>query len=238
MPRDRANSTPDVERVDVSMLSETQRDMLWMRLRGDDVTYVFDGVAVTVPVASAARIADALVWVTTEVWSPPRGYYPPLHPFQRTVAPHVIVAARWRRLTAFCIDTVLLGTVSAAARAVSVPGWLLIILNAAYVIGATRLWGQTAGKFVTQIRVVDVTGRGAGTGGAGRGGAGMEGVGWLQSLVRWAPIGYLGIVSGVVGETGWFLVLVELAIYTPALWDTLGRGLHDRLARTMVISIN
>jgi len=62
VPDNRANVTREVERIDVSMFSETQRDMLWMRLRGRNVAYVFDGQDVTVSALRADQLADAVTW--------------------------------------------------------------------------------------------------------------------------------------------------------------------------------
>ncbi|MEY2554356.1 MAG: hypothetical protein QOC57_2216 [Ilumatobacteraceae bacterium] len=227
MPRDPAKLTPrvtpDVERVDISMLSETQRDMLWMRLRGHDVPYVFDGATVTVPLMLAALLADAIIWVKTEVWSPPRGYYPEVHPFQRLAGRGVVIAPRWRRLTAACIDRALLGMLIATAHRQGAPAWLLWSMSALYTIGPTRRWGRTIGKFLMEIRVVDANGSGRLT--------------WQQSTARWAIVAWMGIVAGWVGGADKFLLAAQLCIFVPALFDSRGRGLHDRLAGTMVISI-
>ena len=66
MPQDGADLTHDVERVDVSTFSETQLDMLWMRLRTGDVLHVFDGHGVTVPANRAAALSGAVDWARRE----------------------------------------------------------------------------------------------------------------------------------------------------------------------------
>jgi uncharacterized RDD family membrane protein YckC len=224
MPQDSANTTHDVERVDVSMLSETQRDMLWMRLRGSDVMYVFDRGCVTVSASHAALLRAAVAWVSKEVRSPPRGYYPQPHPFQRTSGSGTVVAARWRRLTAACIDSVVVGMFSIIAHRLGLSPWMLIMLNAAYVIGMTARWGRTVGKFAIEIRVVDALRRRPPT--------------WRQSAARWAAVGWISIVAGWVGGgADRPLLLAQVAIYAPALWDARGRGLHDRVAGTLVVTV-
>ena len=60
---------------------------------------------------------------------------------------------------------------------------------------------------------------------------------WRQSIVRWAAVGWIGIAAHLTGgSVNKALFIAELAIYVPALFDPLGRGLHDRLAGTMVVS--
>jgi uncharacterized RDD family membrane protein YckC len=222
MPQDGADLTHDVERVDVSTFSETQRDMLWMRLRAGDVLHVFDGHDVTVPAIRAAELFDAVAWVTREVRSPPRGHYPQPHPFERTAERGVVIAARWRRVVAACIDSVVLGMLSVAAHRLGAPRRLVVLLGALYVIVMTWRWGRTVGKFLIEIRVVDAARRRPNL---------------RQSIVRWAAVGWIGIAARWSdGSANKALFFAQLAIYVPALFDPLGRGLHDRLAGTMVVS--
>ena len=223
MPDDRANLTHEVERVDVSMFSETQRDMLWMRLRGHEVAYAFDGHEVTVSALRADQLVDAVTWVRMEVRSPPRGYYPQAHPFQRTTGRGGVVAARWRRVVAAGIDSMVLGLLSTVAFRLGVPSWIVLATSALYVIGMTKLWGRTVGKFLIEIRVVDDARR--------------TDVSWRQSTVRWLAVGWIAIAGGWIGGSAdRFLVLSQVAICAPALWDSQGRGLHDRLAGTVVLN--
>jgi uncharacterized RDD family membrane protein YckC len=222
MPHDRVDANHDVYHVDVSLLSETQRDMLWMRFRGDDVPFVFDGHGATVPAAHAVLAVEAVAWVRREVWSPPRGYYPQVRPFQRTAGRGLVVAARWRRVAAGCIDSALLATLLTIAARWGVPAWLLWSMSSLYTVCLTRQWGSTLGKFLVEIRVIDAAGR--------------AGLSWQQSAARWAHVGWVGVAAGWVGGADRFLLAAQLFIYAPALFDGNGRGLHDRLAGTMVIS--
>ena len=134
MPSDGADLTHDVERVDVSMLSETQCDMLWMRLRAAAVMYVFDGGDVTVPATGSAVLTEAIGWVRKEVRSPSPGRYAVPHPYQRTLIDGAVAAPRWRRLAAAGIDSVIAGTVFAFARRLGVVTWIPFALNTVYVM--------------------------------------------------------------------------------------------------------
>jgi uncharacterized RDD family membrane protein YckC len=222
MPQDGADLTHDVERVDVSTFSETQRDMLWMRLRAGDVLHVFDGHDVTVPANRAAELSAAVEWVRREVRSPPRGHYPQPHPFERSAGRGVVVAARWRRVVATLIDSVVITMLSVAARRLGASLRFVEVVSALYIIVMTWRWGRTVGKFLIEIRVVD---------------AGRRRPNWRQSIVRWAAVGWIGIAAHWFGgSANKALLIAELAIYVPVLFDPLGRGLHDRLAGTMVVS--
>ena len=220
MPQDGADLTHDVERVDVSTFSDTQRDMLWMRLRAGDVLHAFDGHDVTVPATRAGELSDAVAWVRREVRAPPRGYPQP-HPFQRTAGRGVVVAARWRRVAAALIDSVVLTMLSVAAHRLGASRRLVVLIGALYVIVMTWRWGRTVGKFLIEIRVVDAARRRPNL---------------RQSIVRWAAVGWIGIAARWTGgDANRLLFFAQLAIYVPALYDPLGRGLHDRLAGTMVV---
>ncbi len=214
--------THDVERADVSMLSETQRDMLWMRLRADDVNFVFDGQRVAVPATNAPLLTDALSWVDTEVQSPPPGFYRSPHPFQRTLNDGSIIASPWRRAIGAYIDAIVVGMLFVVARVLGSPSWTLLPLSAVYVVGMTGLWGRTVGKFATGSRVVHALDLGPAM--------------WRQSLGRWAHVGWIGIAAGLVGgDAALSLLLLQVVTYVPILWDSRARGLHDRAAGTIVM---
>jgi uncharacterized RDD family membrane protein YckC len=222
MAHERADATHEVERVDVSTLSETQRDMLWMRLRRDDVTHVFDGHHVTVSETSGPLLTDALVWVNTQVQSPPPGFYPQPRPFRRTLVDGSVVASRWRRVVGAYIDGVVIGVPFAAAHREGLPSWTILPMSALYTIGMTRRWGRTVGKLAMGIAIVSSVARSRPT--------------WRQAVLRWAYVGWIGTAAGLVGgHVAWLLVLLQAAIYAPVLWDTEGRGLHDRYAGTAVV---
>jgi uncharacterized RDD family membrane protein YckC len=222
MEHERADVTHEVERVDVSVLSETQRDMLWMRLRRDDVAYVFDGDHVTVSDSNAPLLVEALAWVNSEVRSPPQGFYERPRPFRRTLDDGSVIASRWRRIAGAYVDSIVIGVPFATAHRLGLSSWALFPLSALYVIGMTGRWGRTVGKLATGTKVVSVVGRPRLT--------------WRQSGARWVEVGWIGIAAGLVGgDAALLLFLLQAVVYAPVLWDPLGRGLHDRLADTIVI---
>ncbi len=132
-----------------------------------------------------------------------------------------MVAARWRRVAAALIDSVVLTMLSVAAHRLGASRRLVVLIGALYVIVMTWRWGRTVGKFLIEIRVVDAARRRPNL---------------RQSIVRWAAVGWIGIAARWTGgDANRLLFFAQLAIYVPALFDPLGRGLHDRLAGTMVV---
>jgi uncharacterized RDD family membrane protein YckC len=96
----------------------------------------------------------------------------------------------------------------------AVAGLIVVVVVGAYEIGFVAWRGQTPGKMATRIRVVTRTG--------GR-------VGWGRAALRLAPL-VVVVVPGIgyviaVAVYGWFMV------------DADGRGLHDRLAGTVVVPV-
>ena len=92
----------------------------------------------------------------------------------------------------------------------------LFAFGAIYTIVPTALWGQTPGKIAVGSRVV----------------AESDGSlpGWRRSLLRWVLPG-LGGRLPVVG------LPVSLALTISLLVDPRRRGLHDRLAGTIVVRV-
>ena len=79
----------------------------------------------------------------------------------------------------------------------------------------TAICGQTVGKMLNGTRVIRVDG-------------GRQ-PGWLRSSVRWIVL-YIPLLVPIVG-----LLLFLVMIVTP-LFDSRRRGLHDRIAGTLVVS--
>lgn len=117
---------------------------------------------------------------------------------------------------------------------------LQLVLVVIYRILATALWGQTLGKRVLSIRVVDRT--------TGRR------IRWRQSAARTAiPLagGFIslaglyfwfvfGIVGGSTGTAVFFLVagLVGTCLcYLSITWHAQRQGWHDRSAKTLVVRV-
>ena len=92
----------------------------------------------------------------------------------------------------------------------------LFLFGAIYTVVPTAVWGQTLGKIAVGTRVV-VEADGALPG-------------WRRSLVRWALPGFAGRLP-VIG------LGVSLAIMASLVWDPRRRGLHDRMAGTIVVKV-
>jgi len=92
----------------------------------------------------------------------------------------------------------------------------LFLFGAIYTIVPTALLGQTLGKIAVGTRVV----------------AEDDGSlpGWRRSALRWA-------LPGVVGRLPFVGLWVGLAVMASLVWDPRRRGLHDRLAGTVVVRV-
>ena len=215
------NNEPDG--VDVSQLTESQRDMLWMRLRADDVLFVFDGQTVNVPSTNVDELTSALSWIKNDLQPMPE-VYPTPRPLLRVADDGAVVASRLRRLIGWYIDAALIGLSYAAAHLLGVSMWMLLPLSALYTIAMTHTWGRTVGKFVAGTQVVDDA-----TGGPPS---------WSHSTMRWGVVAFVGIAASLFGHAvGLLLGAVQIAIYAPILWDRRGRGLHDVVAGTYVRAV-
>ena len=140
------------------------------------------------------------------------------------------IASPWRRFTGWLADGLLFTAAFLVIGIVaSTPDRRSVAFHAAYsavvavyeIVGTAR-WGQTLGKRFVGIRVVE---RGTG-----------RPPGWGRAVVRWSlpavAIVTEGLITGVGGVVG---QLVFLVVYLPVAWDPLARGLHDRLAGTVVV---
>jgi uncharacterized RDD family membrane protein YckC len=215
------NNEPD--RVDVSQLSESQRDMLWMRLRADDVLFAFDGQTVTVRNTSVEELTSALSWVENDLQPMAEDYATP-RPLRRVADDGSVVAARWRRLAGWFIDSAVVGVTFTAAQRLGMSWWMLLPLSALYTIGMTHTCGRTVGKFAAGTEVVDQA-----TGALPS---------WSQAAFRWGTIASVSTAYSLFGsELRPLLALTQIAIYAPILWDPRGRGLHDVAAKTYVRAV-
>jgi uncharacterized RDD family membrane protein YckC len=109
---------------------------------------------------------------------------------------------------------------------------LAIVLFAGYPIVSTALYGCTVGKFICSLRVRRADG---------------ERCGWVRSIIRFAvasaPLFGFGILLSSLDRDTNAYDLVALAqllatvlIYAPIFVDTRRRGVHDRVAGTIVIT--
>ena len=101
----------------------------------------------------------------------------------------------------------------------SLPGPVLFglfLFGAIYTIVPTALWGQTLGKIAVGTRVV----------------AEQDGSlpGWRRAALRWA-------LPGIIGRLPFVGLWVSLAVMASLAWDRRRRGLHDRLAGTIVVRV-
>ena len=91
-----------------------------------------------------------------------------------------------------------------------------------YGVVCVAVWGRTVGKWFVGTRVVD---RATGSR-----------PGWAAATARVL----LPAAVAVVGEIGGYYRPIErlawIVVYVPILWDPLRRGLHDRLAGTLVVN--
>lgn len=114
---------------------------------------------------------------------------------------------------------ILLGLIDVKDMEKGLPSSLLLglfLFGALYTIVPTALLGQTLGKIAVGTRVV----------------VEADGTlpGWRRSALRWALPGLAGRLP-VVG------LGVSLAIVGSLLWDPRRRGLHDRIAGTIVVKV-
>ena len=199
--------------------------MLWMRLRADDIAFSFDTEAVSVAGRDSDALHEALAWISDEV-DVTAEKYPTPHPFRRTLDDGTTVGSRWRRLVGWYVDGAVLAAVYIALWVVGVSWWVSIPVSAVYTIGITRAWGRTLGMLATGIKVVD--------------GESRNRPGWMQSSIRWSVMTAPWIASAVVGDN-WqiqlILIVTQIAIYAPILWDQRGQGVHDLASRTMVVRV-
>ena len=128
-----------------------------------------------------------------------------------------------------------------------------LVVDALYFAGCWSRWGATPGQRVLRIRVL--LERATGSAGAGSAGAGPAGADSAHDTPvalpleaagrRWAVLAVLPIATGSLAGSGaidvsvltvvngaWFLLLL---VSTAA--DPLRRGLHDRVAGTIVVPV-
>lgn len=241
----------DVERVQIDTLSDEQRALLEMYLRGAEIPHEMSMHSVTVPDNRAADVYSALSIVVNagsgverprlrrrtdrpiaDASSRPAGDHlrspterPPLITPRAVVAGGRTVSSRLRRLAGAVIDWAILTAWSVLADRAGAPTWAIVATLGLYIVIATALFGRTLGKLVVGIMVIGHrTGRVPG---------------WLRSTLRWLVVSWFSVVVVVVHglpvgvEIGAYAVMV--ATYAPILWDRESRGWHDRAADTVVV---
>jgi uncharacterized RDD family membrane protein YckC len=113
----------------------------------------------------------------------------------------------------------LLGMITLEDLGGTLPGSIVLGLfafGAIYTVVPTALWGQTPGKIAVGTRVV----------------AEEDGSlpGWRRAALRWA-------IPGAIGRLPYVGLWVSLAVMASLVVDPRRRGLHDRVAGTIVVKV-
>ena len=130
-----------------------------------------------------------------------------------------------RRLGARILDTIVIVVVGLVLFIVSggvddsgmstVASVLLgLVIGIGYEVFQVAVWGQTIGKRMTGIKVIN----------AAHGGV----PGWGKATGRWAIPGLVALIP-IVGP------LLSLLCYVSLTWDRVYQGWHDKVAGTLVI---
>lgn len=223
--------THGVVDIDLSDLSDDQLALLEMALRADAIPHEFVGAVLSAPQARAAQVEMHVADVRGVEVAPalPLARFKPFAPLYPVGTEGLTIAGRWKRLFGALIDALVLAVPVWFFERLDV-GWLGPVLGAVYVITLTALRGQTVGKMAVGTRVVDES---------------TAAVPSLrQSVLRWLPVGGFDMMLRLAATTGsavWISIalaacIVPLVVLGPILFDPLRRGLHDRLAGTVVVN--
>ena len=106
------------------------------------------------------------------------------------------------------------GAVRLEGAAVAVFVAIAFVLHGAYVVVPTARWGRTFGKLIVGVRVV------------------MQDDGRLPSLRASVQRWFLPAVALLIPYVGW---AVSIGLRATLVLDPLRRGIHDRLAGTIVV---
>lgn len=145
--------------------------------------------------------------------SPSRNVAPEEKPGISGVALPLEYAGFYERFKAYALDHLIVLFLSVlAALFIGFglgPNFLFLLCNPLYFVYFIGTSGQTPGKALMRIKVISDDGKGA--------------LGYERAFLRW--VGY--IVSGAFFGIGWLLILV----------DEKHQGLHDKIARTVVVRV-
>lgn len=141
------------------------------------------------------------------------------------------LASPLRRLSGFAIDSVLYGLVILVVLSLSdtnfdalttgeetIPNGVLLVgllIFGVYQVAFTALRGQTIGKIVVRTKVIDAESGAL--------------PGWQSSFIRWGAPASLATIP--------WLGYVSMFMYAWLLRDIRRQGLHDKVARTLVIRV-
>jgi uncharacterized RDD family membrane protein YckC len=147
-----------------------------------------------------------------------------------------VIASGGRRLVAYLVESVALGLLVALVRsAAGTTGpqlaYLVTVVDAVVLVAVA---GGTAGMLVFGMRVVR----------AGEDPAALPG--WRTAIVRYVAVVWPFLLATAIGLAGgdanadWLSTLATvwtLACFAPILFDPMRRGLHDRVAGTLVLDV-
>ena len=91
---------------------------------------------------------------------------------------------------------------------------LILMIGFGYEVVQTAVWGQTLGKRVTGVRVIN----------ASHGGL----PGWGKAVGRWGVPSIISLIPAVGPILG-------ILCYASLLWDRVSQGWHDKAAGTLVV---
>ena len=118
-------------------------------------------------------------------------------------------------------------TTSSGSRVVPTTAAIIAIvaIRAAYDVVGVGRYGTTFGKSLYKLRVLDTD---------------RERAGWVRAIVRYlvADAGWLVLLltpSPAPSAVQWVPYIWLLVVYVPVLFDSAARGLHDRIAGTVVV---
>ncbi|MCY4518432.1 MAG: RDD family protein [Acidimicrobiaceae bacterium] len=133
----------------------------------------------------------------------------------------VELARPLRRLGARILDAIVAGILLVMLLRVSGTGVstvgsmrLGLVVGIGYEVSQVAVWGQTIGKRMTGIRVINAVHGGV--------------PGWGKAFGRWAIPGLVALIP-ILGP------LLSLLCYVSLTWDRVYQGWHDKVAGTLVI---
>jgi uncharacterized RDD family membrane protein YckC len=106
------------------------------------------------------------------------------------------------------------GAIRLEGTAVAAFVAVVFVFHGVYVVGPTARWGRTVGKLIVGVRVV------------------MQDDGRLPGLSASVRRWFLPAVAWFIPYVGW---AVSIGLRATLVFDPLRRGIHDRMAGTIVV---
>ena len=221
----------DVVQYDVRSMSPDQREALELLLRGAGIAHGWEPGHLVVSHTVESEIDNLVDLVRAEPVDPARLALETDEYTGEPAASKPDIAGLGRRLAGYVVDGVVLSPLSLLAFGTfGRARWLaaaVFVTGAAYRVCCVALWGRTLGKLIVGTRVVLETTRAL--------------PGWGAAARRWATEaagGLMGllVVGGTEASAARLLGLAwPIAVYGAIMFDPLNRGLHDRVAETLVV---